>query len=85
MRRLKLKASDGNKEIIDASLLGYMVTPEELAKLLKVPMSWIYDRTRKSGPDKLPFYKMGRYLRFSVLEIEDYLRQRSFNTNGFSE
>lgn len=85
MRRLKLKASDGNKEIIDASLLGYMVTPEELAKLLKVPMSWIYDRIRKSGPDKLPFYKMGRYLRFSVLEIEDYLRQRSFNTNGFSE
>jgi len=80
-----LKTNDGNNGIIDASLLAYMVTPEELAKLLKVPLSWIYDRTRKSGPDKLPFYKMGRYLRFSVPEIEDYLRRRSFNANGFSD
>ncbi|MFH1699217.1 MAG: helix-turn-helix domain-containing protein [Candidatus Zixiibacteriota bacterium] len=65
---------DGNRGTIDSSLLAYLITPEELARRLRVPMSWVYDRTRKSGPERLPFYKIGRYLRFSIPEIEDYLR-----------
>ncbi len=63
-----------NENTMDTSLLNYLITPEELAQWLKVPLSWIYDRTRKSGPEKLPFYKIGRYLRFSIPEIEDYLK-----------
>lgn len=63
-----------HENTMDTSLLNYLITPEELAQWLKVPLSWIYDRTRKSGPEKLPFYKIGRYLRFSIPEIEDYLK-----------
>ena len=54
-----------------------LLTAEELANKLKVPLSWIYDRTRQSGPEKLPHYKLGKYLRFSEDEIIGYLRIRS--------
>ena len=36
----------------------------ELAGWLGVPKSWIYDRTRCNGPDRIPHLKMGKYLRF---------------------
>ena len=69
-----------NDNPMDSSLLNYLITPQELAQWLKVPLSWIYDRTRKSGPEKLPFYKIGRYLRFSIPEIEDYLKIHAIDT-----
>jgi excisionase family DNA binding protein len=64
----------GNSTFDAANSHMKLITPEELADWLKVPLSWIYDRTRKSGPGKLPFYRVGKYLRFSIAEIEDYLR-----------
>ncbi len=51
-----------------------LLTAEELARRLNVPLSWIYDRTRKSGPERIPHYKIGKYVRFSESEVTDYLR-----------
>ena len=61
----------------EQSAMQDLLTAEELANKLKVPLSWIYDRTRQSGPEKLPHYKLGKYLRFSEDEIIGYLRIRS--------
>ena len=36
----------------------------ELAGRLGVPKSWIYERTRCNGPERIPHLKMGKYLRF---------------------
>ena len=74
--------SDGNKTIEVAGSQMKLITPEELADWLKVPLSWIYDRTRRAGPEQLPVYKIGRYLRFSVPEIEDYLRIKAAGHDG---
>ena len=74
--------NDGNKTIEVAGSQMKLITPEELADWLKVPLSWIYDRTRRAGPERLPVYKIGRYLRFSVLEIEDYLRIKATDLDG---
>jgi len=40
-------------------------TPEALAGFLGVPVGWVYKRTRKSGPDKIPHIKLGKYVRFN--------------------
>jgi len=37
---------------------------EELARYLNVPKTWIYDRTRIQRPDRIPHFKLGKYLRF---------------------
>jgi hypothetical protein len=39
-------------------------TPEDLAGYLGVPVSWIYKRTRKNGPELIPHVKLGKYVRF---------------------
>ena len=53
---------------------------QELAEKLNVPVSWIYDRTRRGSPDSIPHYKVGKYLRFAEEEVIDYLRFKCVDT-----
>ncbi len=54
-----------------------LLTVAELAQWLKVPPSWIYERTRRRGEGRLPFIKLGKYLRFEAAAVRTYLeRQR---------
>ena len=44
-----------------------ILTPEQLARRLKVGVSWIYEKSRASGKHNgkpLPVLRCGRYLRF---------------------
>jgi excisionase family DNA binding protein len=54
-----------------------LLTIEELAGKLKVPKSWIYSRTRETGPGCLPRLKTGKYLRFEESRVMEWLRGRS--------
>jgi excisionase family DNA binding protein len=52
-----------------------LLTVAEVARLLKVPSSWVYERTRRRGNDRLPHFKLGKYLRFSEREIVAWLQK----------
>ena len=52
-----------------------LLTVGEVARLLKVPPSWVYERTRRRGIDRLPHFKIGKYLRFSEGEIVAWLER----------
>lgn len=53
------------------------MTVEEVAQLLKVQKSWVYERTRQRGAERLPFIKLGKYLRFEEAAVKAFLeRQR---------
>jgi excisionase family DNA binding protein len=41
-----------------------LMTVAETADLLKVPVSWVYERSRKRGKERIPCIKLGKYLRF---------------------
>jgi len=44
---------------------------------LNVPVSWVYERTRRRGAARLPHLKLGKYLRFEEHAIREFLdRQR---------
>ena len=65
-------------EIAPGSGPGTLLTVEEVAELLKVPVSWVYDRTRRRGLNRLPGFRLGKYWRFDATEIRAWLeRQRS--------
>ncbi len=54
-----------------------LLTVDEVAEWLKVPPSWIYERTRRRGDGRLPCIKLGKYLRFEETAVKVYLeRQR---------
>ncbi len=54
-----------------------LLTVDDIAAMLKVPKSWVYERTRRRGKDRLPFLKLGKYVRFEADAVRAYLeRQR---------
>lgn len=52
-----------------------LITVQELAKVLKVPASWIYQRT-SMGQKGIPHVKMGKYVRFDADEVIRFLRSK---------
>ena len=53
-----------------------LLTVEELAKELKAPPSWIYSRTRQTGPDAIPVIRVGKYCRFKLADVMEWLEQQ---------
>ena len=51
-----------------------LLTVREVADLLQVPVSWVYERTRRKGNDQLPHVKLGKYLRFEEPAITEFIR-----------
>ena len=52
------------------------LTVAELAESLKVPKSWVYSRSRKTGPSAMPKIKVGKYVRFELGKVIDWLKAR---------
>jgi len=50
-----------------------LMTVAEIAAFLKVPASWVYERTRRRGTERIPHVKLGKYLRFSLPEVKTWL------------
>ena len=71
----RANASDAAQNVVEELEL---LTVSEVAALLKVSKSWIYEQTRGRGnhTSGLPFVKLGKYLRFDSQEIRAYVRSR---------
>jgi hypothetical protein len=57
---------------------GDLLTPQELAKRLKVPLSWVYkhtDNSRANG-NRLPVLRCDGFLRFDWNEVCEWMRSR---------
>jgi excisionase family DNA binding protein len=53
-----------------------LLTVKEVAELLRVPVSWVYDRARRRSIDRLPAMRLGKYWRFREEEIVAWLRRQ---------
>jgi excisionase family DNA binding protein len=52
-----------------------LLTVAEIARLLRVSVSWVYERTRLRGVARLPHFRLGKYLRFSEREVWEWLQR----------
>ncbi len=62
-----------------------LLTVAEVAELLKVPRSWVYERCREGLPSRLPHIKLGKYVRFmrsDVLAYVENLKRGAQDTNS---
>jgi excisionase family DNA binding protein len=57
--------------------LNQLLKPHELALLLGVPVSFVYDRTRQNSPDPIPHFKLGKYVRFDLAQVQEWLAERT--------
>ena len=58
-----------SQELFNSQLL----TVPEIAQALKVPVSWVYERTRRRGAERMPHIKLGKYLRFELGDVRTWL------------
>ena len=54
-----------------------LLSVKELADKLNVPKSWVYSRTREIGPEAMPKIKVGKYCRFKLYDVLNWLQSQS--------
>ncbi len=52
-----------------------LLTIKELGAMLQVTRFWINDRLHTWHPEKIPHFKLGRYVRFRESEIKRWLEK----------
>jgi excisionase family DNA binding protein len=70
---------DGNTAIIGTTVgavNGSLLTVEEVAELLRVPVSWVYERTRSRAIDRIPGFRLGKYWRFREADVLAWIERR---------
>jgi excisionase family DNA binding protein len=69
------------EEKMEHGTVAVLLTPTELAAQLRVPVSWIREKTRKRArvrdKDPLPVIRLGKYVRFRLAEVEQWLTRQS--------
>lgn len=63
-------------EVEEVTVAGVLLTPDEMAEILRVPRSWLYGLSRKRGKGSIPLLKVGKYLRFRESEVLAWLDSR---------
>jgi excisionase family DNA binding protein len=61
-----------DKVITKENEFTQIMTVGEAATMLRVPKSWIYERTRRRGIERIPHKKLGKYLRFQENELRNW-------------
>jgi excisionase family DNA binding protein len=56
-----------------------LLTAQEVADLLNVPLSWVREATRA---ERLPHLKLGRYRRYHPDTIQAWLREQTGRPSG---
>lgn len=63
--------------------LHELLTVEEVAALLKVSRSWVYEHSRSRGmprSERLPHIKIGKYVRFDPCALRAFLQRKCRTT-----
>lgn len=72
-----MRPDRGNAGPPDADL-HELLTVDEVAALLKVRRSWVYEHTRSRGSrlDRVPHIKVGKYVRFEPRAVRAFLERK---------
>jgi excisionase family DNA binding protein len=69
----KRAGTASNIESVSLVKADDILTPKELAARLKVPDSWVYEKTRGRCRNTIPCLRLGRYIRFDWTAVATWL------------
>ena len=52
-----------------------LLTIPEVAAILRVRNSWVYERTRRRTRDRIPGFRIGKYWRFRLSDIKTWVEE----------
>lgn len=56
---------------------GRLLTIRDVAELLQVPVSWVYEHTRQRSFDRMRGFRLGKYWRFNEADVRAWLRAKT--------
>jgi excisionase family DNA binding protein len=68
--------NSGTDPRIEGHQIDELLTVDEVAALLKVSRTWVYEHTRKRGTPRsgwLPHIKVGKYVRFEPRAVREFV------------
>ena len=54
-----------------------LLSVSDLAEKLSVPKSWVYSRSRETGPGSIPKTKLGKYVRFEWELVKEWIERQN--------
>jgi len=76
-------AQHSNGSHVDRIVGDELLTVQDAARFLNVSVSWVYEHTRDDAEDRLPFVKLGKYVRFDRTDLREYVdAKRHASRNG---
>jgi excisionase family DNA binding protein len=58
-----------------------LLTVEEVAELLHLPVSWVYGKTRRRSMDRIPGFRLGKYWRFREADVLAWIERQRVGAN----
>ena len=77
-KKLDVTGDDSPSVRIMGNQLQELLTVDEVAALLKVSRSWVYEHTRRRGrrrSGRLAHVKVGKYVRFEPRAVREFLAE----------
>lgn len=53
-----------------------LLSVKEVAEILQVPPSWVYERTRRRSRERIPGIRLGKYWRFRLRDVLGWLEEQ---------
>ena len=69
------RTTEPTAAVVVTGLGDELLTVNDAARFLHVTVSWVYEHTRDDAEDRLPFVKLGKYVRFDSIDAQG--RRRS--------
>ena len=66
-------AQPTNAVLVDPFMGDELLTVNDAARFLHMTVSWVYEHTRDDAEDRLPFVKLGKYVRFDRTDLREYV------------
>jgi len=76
IERISTKVADRVFEKLENSLNSPLLDIDSLAEYLKVPKSWVYEKTRAKSNGSIPRVMVGKYVRFDLREVVEWLKRQ---------
>jgi excisionase family DNA binding protein len=69
-------AQPASAAFVDPFLGDGLLTVNDAARFLHVTVSWVYEHTRDDAEDRLPFVKLGKYVRFDRTDLREFINAK---------
>ena len=76
IEKISNRVAEAVLENLQGAKNNSLVDSNTLAEYLKVPKSWVYEKTRDRSKGSIPRVMVGKYVRFNIQDVLEWLNRQ---------